>query len=246
MNSLYPITQAGFIVVTFVYLGFLFYLLRKGINSSNLDGPEKSRIFYGIVVTVGLWLVIISILSSLQFFNDFSTLPPKFTIVVIVPLIVILWATSTPQTREILVHIAPHHILYLQSFRIFVELLLWMLFIDGILPFQMTFEGYNFDILAGLTGPIIGLSIRRNASPALLYVWNTLGLALLINIVSIAILSTPVPFRVFMNEPANTIVTQFPVVWLPGILVPLAYTLHILSIRQASALKAGERSKHSD
>ena len=39
--------------------------------------------------------------------------------------------------------------------------------------------------------------------------WNILGLGLLINIVAIAILSMPTPLRVFMNEPANTIVTEF-------------------------------------
>ena len=101
----------------------------------------------------------------------------------------------------------------------------------------MTFEGYNFDILVGLTGPIIGMIIQRKNSPTLLLIWNFAGLCLLINIVTIAILSAPVPFRVFMNEPANRIVTQFPIVWLPGILVPLAYTLHIFSIRQAIAAR---------
>jgi hypothetical protein len=35
-----------------------------------------------------------------------------------------------------------------------------------------------------------------------------------------------------MNEPANTIVAVFPISWLPGLLVPLAYTLHIFSLKQ--------------
>ena len=39
-------------------------------------------------------------------------------------------------------------------------------------------------------------------------------------------------FRYFINEPANTIVTEFPIIWLPGFLVPLAYGLHFLSLRQ--------------
>jgi hypothetical protein len=42
----------------------------------------------------------------------------------------------------------------------------------------------------------------------------------------------PTPFRVFMNEPSNTIVAKFPIVWLPALLVPLAYGLHFLSLRQ--------------
>jgi len=62
--------------------------------------------------------------------------------------------------------------------------------------------------------------------------YNFIGLALLLNIVTIAVLSVPSPFRVFMNEPANTIVTYFPIVLLPAFLVPLAYTLHFLSLKK--------------
>ena len=40
--------------------------------------------------------------------------------------------------------------------------------------------------------------------------WNVLGLALLVNIVTIAILSTPAPFRYFMNDPPNLLPSTFP------------------------------------
>ena len=42
----------------------------------------------------------------------------------------------------------------------------------------------------------------------------------------------PTPFRVFMKEPANTVVMKFPFILLPTFLVPLAYGLHFLSLRQ--------------
>jgi hypothetical protein len=38
--------------------------------------------------------------------------------------------------------------------------------------------------------------------------------------------------RLFTNDPANTIVGGFPWVMLPGILVVLAFALHLLSIKQ--------------
>ena len=66
----------------------------------------------------------------------------------------------------------------------------------------------------------------------ILLVWNLMGLALLVTIVVISILSLPMPLRVFINEPANTIVTRFPFIWLPGFLVPLAYTLHLFALRK--------------
>ena len=239
MASYYAFTQAGFILVTFVYIGVLLVILRNAIRNSGLAASRKSAVFSGIAFSLILWTVLISVLSHLQVFNDFSTLPPKFFIVLIIPLVVIVWAVSRPATNEILRHISPQKIIYLQSFRVFVEILLWMLFVDNLLPVQMTFEGYNFDILAGLTAPFIAWVIGRKPSVQVMFIWNILSLMLLLNIVTIAMLSTPVPFRVFMNEPANTIVTQFPIVWLPGLLVPLAYTLHILSLKQASMLRKG-------
>ena len=63
-------------------------------------------------------------------------------------------------------------------------------------------------------------------------VWNVIGLALLLNIVLIAVLSMPTSFRVFTEGPANTLLTQFPFIYLPAVLVPVAYTAHVLSLRQ--------------
>jgi hypothetical protein len=45
----------------------------------------------------------------------------------------------------------------------------------------------------------------------------------------------PTPIRYFMNEPANTLVARFPYILLPGVLVPIAYTIHIFSLRQLLA-----------
>jgi hypothetical protein len=233
MKTLFPIAAIGFVAVTFIYIGILIYWLRQGINNADLTVARKRKIFSMIVFCLGAWTVLISILSWIGFYSDFTTFPPKFFMVVIIPLIVLIWTTTRPTTAEILQHIPAHRIVYLQSFRVFVEILLWMLFVDNLLPIQMTFEGYNLDVFSGLTAPIIGFMIRKNKSRGLMIIWNVLCLGLLINIVTIAIVSTPTPLRIFMNEPANTIVTRFPIIWLPGLLVPLAYTLHILSLRQA-------------
>lgn len=58
------------------------------------------------------------------------------------------------------------------------------------------------------------------------------GPIIVTNIVSLESPRPPRPVRLFMNEPANTIVATFPYCWLPGIVVPIAYILHILSLRK--------------
>jgi len=58
----------------------------------------------------------------------------------------------------------------------------------------------------------------------------------------IAVLSMPTPIRYFMNEPANTLVAEFPFILLPAVLVPMAYTMNIFSLRQLLA-KQTENNK---
>ncbi|MEQ8808152.1 MAG: hypothetical protein RIE59_03705, partial [Imperialibacter sp.] len=157
----------------------------------------------------------------------------------LVPMFTITFITLFGKLDNVLKQVSPSWIVYLQTFRIPVEILLWMLFIQNLLPVQMTFEGRNWDILVGLTAIPAGLFCfgRNRFKTSFAIAWNIGGLLLLLNIVTIAVLSMPTPFRVFMNDPANEIVATFPFVLLPGILVPLAFSLHVLSLRQVFLLK---------
>ena len=113
-----------------------------------------------------------------------------------------------------------------------LELVLHQMYAEGVIPVQMTFEGRNLDIATGVLAAVLGLWLwkgRRSAS--LVLIWNILGLVLLVNIVAVAILSTPVPFRYFMNEPANLLPSTFPYVWLPTFLVQAALFGHFLVFR---------------
>lgn len=98
----------------------------------------------------------------------------------------------------------------------------------------MTYEGRNFDIMTGVLAIPVGylLAHKQPYSAKLAVAFNIAGIILLLNILVIAVLSMPTSIRHFMNEPANTMVAQFPFILLPGILVPLAYALHIFSLRQ--------------
>jgi hypothetical protein len=235
------VAQIGFVVLTVVYFGLLLREFNTGLAKTGWPVDRQKRFIRNSGIALLTWAIFVSIWSYSGRMGDFSMFPLNFAPVLVVPLIgAIIFSFSKP-VSEILQHIAPEKIAYLQSFRIFVELLLWALFVANALPVQMTFEGFNLDILSGITGPIVGwLIVKNKISRTGVVIWNILCLGLLINIVSIAMLSTPSPIRVFMNEPANTIVAMFPISWLPGFLVPLAYTLSFLSLRQMTAKRTGE------
>jgi len=227
------LAQIGFVVVTVVYVGLFFREIKKGIALTGWDIARKKKLLNSAVIACLLWAIFVSGWSLSGMMADFTRFPFNFAPILIIPLLSIIILLFSKTLGEILRHIPPANLIRLQSFRVFVEILLWVLFVENLLPVQMTFEGRNFDVLSGLTAPLIAwLAARNKISNTGILIWNVLCLCLLINIVGIAILSTPSPIRVFMNEPANTIVAYFPISWLPGFLVPLAYTLNLFSLRQ--------------
>lgn len=129
----------------------------------------------------------------------------------------------------------------LQAFRIPVELLLHRLHVEGAIPVEMTYAGRNFDIVTGITGLLLGAWLLggRPLSRGAVMAWNVLGLALLANIVAVAVLSTPTPFRRFTDGPANLLPSTFPFVWLPSFLVQVALGSHLLVFRQLRLRRDG-------
>jgi len=108
--------------------------------------------------------------------------------------------------------------------------------VAGGAPSQVTFEGRNFDVLVGLTAPLIALAILRwNLGPRLVILWNVLGLAILSNTIFTTLTSLPGPAHLNWQGAPFTAFGDWPFVWIPGFLAPLAIFLHVMSIRQQLA-----------
>lgn len=238
MNATYLlIAQIGFAVLTVVFLFFLMKVLRSGIDRTSWDALSKKRVFKLILGTILVWFVFVAIWSATGAMGNFENFPFNFAPVLIVPLVtIVLLVIFSKGLAQILAQIPPDRIIVLQNFRVFVEFLLWLLFVASMLPEHMSFEGRNFDILAGLTAPFVAWALRKNKiSKTVVILWNFACLGLLVNIVTIAFLSTPSPIRMFFEEPSSKVVALFPISFLPGFLVPLAYTLHFFSLKQLFA-----------
>lgn len=230
----YLLTQISFAVLTAICLIAIYVGLQKALLFSPMGAEKIKQILRWYVVGILVWIGLLTVLSVSGFLQNFSTTPPRFFIVVLIPMIALVWIAFSKNTTEILQYVPSQWLLYIQSFRFFVEILLWLLFLDHLVPEQMTFEGRNLDMITGILAPIAGLLMVKltKYKEVVAILFNIVGLALLINIVSVSILSAPTPFRMFMDEPANTIVTHFPIVFLPGILVPIAFYMHFFSLKQ--------------
>jgi len=230
MNLLFGITAFGFVLLTALFYGLVLRHLRASLAKIGWTEEKRKNIRTGAFIAIMIWSILVAVVALTGLAGKFEWFPFNIAPFLFIPLAGILWITFSAGTKEILKHVPMRALTSLQVFRVFVEILLWMLFIQNLLPEQMTFEGRNFDILAGITAPLVAYFFLENKK--VMIVWNLLSLALLINIITVAILSMPSPFRVFFNEPTNTIITTFPFIFLPTFLVPLAYGLHFLSLRK--------------
>jgi len=226
-------------VLSLVCLVLIMRYLRVALFKTGWQQKRQQSVFILVLLVAAGWVIILGILAGEGFFSNFSALPPRPVFALVPPLAVIVIISFTSAGKELLAVIPPQWLVYMQSFRIVVEMILWIAFSEGLLPKQMTFEGRNFDILSGILALIAGWMIQQQKKGwrTIAVGYNIIGLLLLLNIVSIAVLSMPTPFRYFMNEPASTVITDFPFIYLPGILVVIAATLHIFSLRQLVVIR---------
>jgi hypothetical protein len=212
-----------FVLTTFLTVGiFLYAIGRAGFHTLS------AKLLAGFVL---VWLLSNAILACTGFFRNFDTLPPRVFAVGVLPFLVVTFAYLT-FFRSFLVDLPLTVLTFLHIIRIPVELMLLALYQHGQVPIEMTFEGRNFDIISGLTAPIVYFLAFRNGrvNRPLLIVWNLAALSLLVNIVTIAVLAFPTPFQRFGLIQPNVGVTYFPFIWLPAVIVPIVFFCHVVSL----------------
>lgn len=180
------------------------------------------------------WLLLQLVLGLSGFYTITNTLPPRLLLALMPPLLGIALLLLTARGKVYLDTLRPDLLTLLHTVRIPVELVLLGLFLHNALPQLLTFEGCNWDIVSGISAPLVYYwtfkSKRRHAY--LLLVWNWLCLGLLLNVVVRAMLSVPSPLQQLAFEQPNVAVLHFPFVWLPSCVVPLVLLAHVATIRQ--------------
>ena len=210
-----------FILTTFLTLGIFF----RGVRDS-VYHTKAAKI---VVFFITFWIFFQAIFSLGNFYKDSPTRLPLFGVLPIVLLFVGLFVFA----RKSFIEPLPLKILtFLSIIRIPVEIVIFWLFQNQLMPQIMTFSGWNFDILSGITAPFIAWFAFRGGkiNRAVLIAWNIFALLLLIIIVSIAVLSVPLPIQKFGFEQPNVAVLYFPFIWLPTIIVPIILFSHLASL----------------
>lgn len=234
MNQAILISQIIVVLIVLVLVASVIYTINFVYQKKGTDQRKLKKLLSYVGLGFFFWLTFLGLMSFADFFYDTVHLPSRIIWAVLPPVTLTIFLLFSKNFSEILKEIPTSWMIYIQGFRIPMELMLWLGYLGGFVPFQMTFEGFNFDILVGITALLAGFTFfhrgRYLRSEAI--IWNISGLTLLFNLLLIAILSAPSPFRVFMNEPANIFVAHFPFIWIPGFILPFALAMHLFSLKQ--------------
>jgi hypothetical protein len=215
-----------FLLTTLATFSFLYFMVHS-------TQTKNERNLTMIVSTFILsWMFVVAILSINEFFLVFDSMPPRFLLAIGVPIITIIALFTKKRTRAYIKRIPITTITYIHIIRVPVEIVLWWLFIGGLIPQALTFEGVNYDILAGISAPFVAIFMvgLRSKSRIGAILWNVIALGLLLNIVIRAVLSAPLPFKQFAFDNPQTAVFYFPYIWLPAFIVPIVLFSHLASL----------------
>lgn len=213
-----------FILTTFLTVGIFLF----GVRQSAFETfPAKLFTFL-----LGFWLILQAVIGMSGFYLQTAALPPRIIAFGVLPALVLIVSYLIFARKNFVERLPLRFLTFIHTIRIPVELVLWWLFQQKLVPQIMTFEGRNFDILAGITAPIVAWLAFRGGkvNKTLLIVWNVFALALLFNIVITAILSFPFPFQQLAFDQPNRAILYFPFNWLPTVVVPVVLFSHLISL----------------
>jgi len=218
--------NALFILITFV----VFFWIIIGLMRSPNVTTQKSANVAGLMLL--MWCIFQSTLSLNKWYIDRISEPPHLTFALAGPLVIFTLAMAIPFTRRVLDGLTLFHLTAVHIVRIPVEITLWLLFLQGQIPVSLTWTGFNFDVLIGLSAIVMTLLVwKQKVSTSLLLAWNFIGMIFLGIVVGTAIGAAPTSIQWRDFTQPNYAMIHFPFIWLPSFVVPVVLFSHIMSIR---------------
>jgi hypothetical protein len=162
-------------------VGALLWLV--DLASRRLDEPAAGRHRALVATAAGAvaWMTVTWIAASSGVLRQWDATPPPIAVLVAGIVALSVAIAFSPYGTRIATGVPIALLIALQGFRL-----------RGVMPVQMSYSGRNFDIITGISAFVVAWLVAQGLGGRLLItIWNLMGVALLVNVVTIAILSTP-------------------------------------------------------
>jgi hypothetical protein len=221
-------------------LGLIVNAIKDAYPGLGKQGGEQSLrwlMFFALWLTGQAWLSAYGIYWNTEISPPFMVYPTILAL-----LFAIIMALAPLRSMR---HIPLDTLMSLHALRAINELVMWWLYGQELMPKELTFVGRNYDVIIGITAPFIawlcfsGRLIHRNWA----LIWNLVGIASLLNLLLMAVLSIKTPFQQMGFEIPNEAAVYFPFIWLPTFMIPLWLFAHIIAIKR---LVIPDRASHPE
>jgi hypothetical protein len=192
---------------------------------------RESRI--ALISGVGLagWATVTTMLARRGAFQqrDPNSLPPLGITLVLVLVILAVVLLASPSLRRLLTN--QKNLILLNLWRL-VGVVFLMLMANGQMPALWALPAGIGDVIVGAAAPWIARDVETPQGRRRAIIFNLFGMADLVVAVGLGTMTNPEPAQVFQTTPTSELATQFPLAQVPAFLVPLAFTLHVVSLWQ--------------
>jgi hypothetical protein len=225
MTMLSPLAVAVLLPTALVIVAVFAVLWRE--RTSRRDA--RIAIATGIVLAV--WAIATTALAWRGFFRPpaGATVPPVGANLIVVLLALAIGLSASVSLRRLLRNQA--NLIRLHLWRL-EGLVFLVLMAQGRVPALWAVPAGVGDVLVGATAPWIARGLERPGGRRRAIAWTVFGMADLVVAVALGVMTNPGPTQVFYTIPNAELLTQYPLALVPAFLVPLAFTLHVVSLVQ--------------
>jgi hypothetical protein len=195
------------------------------------SSARESRIAVASGVVLAAWAIVTATLAQRGFFQptDPDSPPPIGITLALVLLVLAACLVGSPSLRRLLTN--QRRLILLNLWRL-VGVVFLILMASRQMPALWVLPAGIGDVIVGAAAPWIAGRVdtphgRRDA-----IIFNLFGMADLIVAVRLGIMTSPGPAHAFHTTPTSEMATRFPLALVPTFLVPLACTLHVVSLWQ--------------
>ena len=223
-------SQVAFVAIVLgIVLAFLYAVRRTG--QARGDAPKRvARDVRRAGLVMVAYLAITAGVASSGMLGRSGSPPPLMSFLVACNLVALTAAVS-PLGLRFAQHLPIAAIVGFQAFRLPLELVLHRWYVEGVLPVTMTYAGRNFDIVSGLLALPLTLWAWKGAAPGWAIAgYTVLGLGLLLRVASLAVLSSPLPLRLYFEGPPVQLAAYVPTVWIVPLCVGGALAGHVVAL----------------
>ena len=182
-------------------------------------------------VVLAAWAVSTAILARRGFFeppDPYSTPPIGIALLLAFFALAVCLIVSS-SLRRLLTN--QRNLILLNLWRL-VGIVFLILMANGQMPALWALPAGIGDVIVGAMAPRIARRLDTPQGRRRAIVFNLFGMADLVVAVGLGIMTSPGPAQVFHTTPTSELATHFPLALVPAFLVPLAWTLHVVSLWQ--------------